>query len=428
MTMPFRVNRRRLTQCSRKAGSLRRVWRGVPECWQAAPRLLPIVVWRAGSPSRVSRLPGKGVAFCRSHAQLPVLKIPYPCSMNSSAFQSKQQKEIQTMLARMMGFASLALGFALSGCGGSSGTGTPAVSSPPTPTVSSPRSLPEDGLKMTAASAAMAARSIPSPGSVTQSSNIDSNTGATADRVSVAYSNDTFRFTQEAGERWEIGTGNAEPWDEGLGAQDVIGLVRQEDDGQRILIAYTRAPEGGGTDWLAAGIWAFVPNSEQADDYEFGAFADGVSFPQASLQALIGDATYTGQAVGVYYAQSPNDDGEASPFGADVDLTANFGGTGDLGSISGTISGVETESGSPLDATLTPGTASIGDSDSGFFTGNTSMTFGGRSYDGEWGGQFFGSSATDTPSFVAGTFGATTGEGGATGSLVGAFGAERVAQ
>ena len=325
------------------------------------------------------------------------------------------------MLARMMGFASLALGFALSGCGGSSGAGTPAVSPPPTPTVSS---LGTSGLRGTAKWAARAARSDPSPGSVAQSSNIDS-TGATADRIDVEFNNDIFRLTQVAGEGWEIGTGNAEPWDEG--PENAIGFVRQEDDGRRFLIAYTIAPEGGGTDWLAAGIWAFVPNSEQSDDYEFGAFADGVSFLGENLQALTGDATYTGEAVGVYYSQLPND-GEASPFGADVNLTASFGDANVLGSISGTISGVETESGSPLGATLTLGTALIGDSDSGFFTGNTSMTFGGRSYGGRWGGQFFGSSATDTPSFVAGTFGATTGEGGATGSLVGAFGAERVAQ
>lgn len=128
----------------------------------------------------------------------------------------------------------------------------------------------------------------------------------------------------------------------------------------------------------------------------------------------------------MYYSQLPNDDGEASPFGADVNLTASFGDANVLGSISGTISGVETERGSPLDARLTLGVAEIGASN--FFTGETSMTFEGRSYGGQWGGQFFGSSATDAPSFVAGTFGATTGGDSATGSLVGAFGAERVAQ
>ena len=141
------------------------------------------------------------------------------------------------MLARMMGFASLALGLALSGCGGSSGTGTPKVFSPP--------SLNDVDLKMTARPAARAAMSKPSPGSVTQSSNIDSNTGATTDRVRVEFNNDTFRVMQEVGETWEIRTGNAEPLDEELGAQDVVGLVSQEENGQRILIAYTRAPEGG---------------------------------------------------------------------------------------------------------------------------------------------------------------------------------------
>ena len=129
----------------------------------------------------------------------------------------------------------------------------------------------------------------------------------------------------------------------------------------------------------------------------------------------------------MYYSFSANE-GEAGPFTAAVALTANFGDAEALGSISGTVSDVETEGGSSIDTTLALESASIGDSDAGFFTGSTSMTFDGRAYAGRWGGQFFddGADPTAHPTSVAGTFGATTSdEAGGTGSLVGAFGAER---
>ena len=174
---------------------------------------------------------------------------------------------------------------------------------------------------------------------------------------------------------------------------------------------------------MTAGIRAFVPNSEVPSDYEFGAFADGGdAFARENLQAPTGAATYTGRSIGVSYVK---DRGEAGPFGANVALTASFGNAEEPGSISGTVSDIVTRSGS-LAATLNPGSASIGSSDSGFFTGGTGLTFEGRTYAGRRGGQFFGNvTSTDAPSSVARTFGAATSEGTGSGSLVGAFGAER---
>lgn len=303
--------------------------------------------------------------------------------------------------------AAAALPLALSACG-SSGSGQLSL-----------REAVADN--RTAMAAAAAARSVPRPGSVTQSSN-------DADRVEVTFDPDNDSFTirnTAAGAGWEIGTGNARPLNAETGADDGIWLVQRVDGGQRVVVAYPRAAEEGGTDWLAAGIWAFVPDGEALGEYEFGAFADGGDpFDDDNLQALTGAAQYAGQAVGVYYSFSP-DESEAGPFTADVALTADFGAADALGSISGTVSGVETQGGT-IDATLTLGAAPIGDSNSGFFTGSTSMTFGGRTYAGRWGGQFFDDgAATDAPASVAGTFGAATSETGGTGSLVGAFGAER---
>ena len=337
------------------------------------------------------------------------------------------------MFTRLTGAASLAaaiaLPFVLSACS-SSDSGSP-MAQGPEPIPPSASSLQEAVAgSSTAMAAAVAATSEPRPGSVTQSSN-------PADRVEVTnFDPDNNSFTirnAAAGAGWEIGTGNARPLDEEIGADGGVGLVQRVTGGQRVVIAYPRAAEEENTDWLAAGIWAFIPDSEVPGDYEFGAFADGGDpFDDDNLQALTGTARYEGQAIGVYYVSStssPSDEeGDAGPFTADVALMAEFGSADALGSISGTVSDVETSGGS-LEATLTLGTASIGDSNGGFFAGDTAMAFGGRTYAGRWGGQFFGNgAATDAPASVAGTFGATTSEAGATGSLVGAFGAERTPQ
>ena len=323
------------------------------------------------------------------------------------------------MFTRLAGAASLAaaaaLPLVLSACG-SSGSGQMSL-----------QDLQQAvGGNNTAMAAARAATSVPRPGSVTQSPNA-------ADRVQVTNfdpANSSFTITNTntaAGAGWTIGTGNAQPLNAEAGADDGIWLVQRVDGGQRVVVAYPRATgEEAETDWLAAGIWAFIPDSKVLGDYEFGAFADGGDPFNGNLQALTGTARYGGQAVGVYYASSA-DGSEAGPFTADVALTANFGAAG---SISGDVRNIETEGGTEIDATLALGSADIGSSNGGFFTGNTSMTFGGRTYTGAWGGQFFddGADPTDHPASVAGTFGATTSEAGGTGSLVGAFGAERQAQ
>ena len=289
------------------------------------------------------------------------------------------------MFTRLTGAASLAAAvafpFALSACS-SSDSGTPMARMPqPMPPAAS---SPQEALagNNTAMAAAAAATSEPRPGSVTQSSN-------DADHVEVTFDPDNNSFAirnTAAGAGWTIGTGNARPLNAESGADDGVWLVQRVDGGQRVVVAYPRTAEEGGTDWLAAGIWAFVPDSEAPGDYEFGAFADGGDpFDDDNLQALTGTAQYEGQAVGVYYSFSANE-GEAGPFTADVALTADFGDADALGSISGTVSGVETEGGSSIGATLTLGSASIGNSNGGFFTGNTAMAFGGRTYAGRWGG------------------------------------------
>ena len=201
------------------------------------------------------------------------------------------------MFTRLTGAASLAaaaaLPLVLSACSSSDSETSMAQMS---------ESLQEAvGGNLTARAAAEAATSVPRPGSVTQSPN-------DADRVQVTNfdpANNSFTITNTAaGAGWRIGTGNARPLNAEAGADDGIWLVQQVDGGQRVVVAYPRAAEEeGGTDWLAAGIWAFIPDSEALGDYEFGAFADGGDlFDDDNLQALTGTAQYAGRAVGVYYS------------------------------------------------------------------------------------------------------------------------------
>ena len=81
------------------------------------------------------------------------------------------------------------------------------------------------------------------------------------------------------------------------------------------------------TDYLAGGVWLFVPNdATSADDYVFGAFVDGNDpFDQANLVALQGSATYEGGATGVY-SEKTAESTSIGYFEGDVELTANFGG------------------------------------------------------------------------------------------------------
>ena len=184
-------------------------------------------------------------------------------------------------------------------------------------------------------------------------------------------------------------------------------------------------PDGPGTadtDYLAGGVWLFVPDdTTSAADYVFGAFGDGNDpFSQSNITALQGTATYEGSATGVY-AEKTADSTAIGYFNGDVELTANFGGTSDLGTISGSITNFEVDGESEV-GTLNLGTANIGSQDSGFFKGSVTGSADQRMYEGNWGGQFFGSSESDgRPGSVGGTFGGHSTDDAV--NFVGAFGA-----
>ena len=181
---------------------------------------------------------------------------------------------------------------------------------------------------------------------------------------------------------------------------------------------YTDYTNDDDTDYLAGGIWVYVPDGAMSlDDYEYGAFVDGNDpFSQSSLVGLTGTAVYDGEATGVYV------DDQNYFFDATATLTASFGDNSALGTIEGRIYDVEID-GQPVSGNpqLMLGNTDIGNSDSGFFKGNTSMTFDGDTYAGKWGGQFYSNDGTNAPGSVAGTFGGAASDGSR--AVLGSFGA-----
>ncbi len=194
------------------------------------------------------------------------------------------------------------------------------------------------------------------------------------------------------------------------------------EDGSRIqFVPNAGTPD---TDYLAGGVWLLVPDDRtSADDYAFGAFVDGNdTFSQSNITALQGTATYEGGATGVY-SEKTAESTAIGYFNGDVELTANFGGTSELGTISGSITNFEVDGESEV-GTLNLGTANIGSQDSGFFKGSVTGSDAERMYVGNWGGQFFGNGESDgKPGSVGGTFGGHSTDDAV--NFVGAFGAHK---
>ncbi len=168
----------------------------------------------------------------------------------------------------------------------------------------------------------------------------------------------------------------------------------------------------------------FVPdNATNADDFVFGAFADGNDpFDQRSVMALQGAASYNGAATGVYTYKSGSNTG-LGYWNGELSLDVDFGGGTDLGTIGGRVTGIEVDD-DDATGSLTLGPANIGGSDSGFFEGNLSGTVNGRGYTGRWGGQFFGTGEADgEPGSVGGTLGGGSEDRSGSASFVGAFAA-----
>ncbi len=299
-----------------------------------------------------------------------------------------------------------------------------------------------------------AARAAPIAGSVTQSSNHSA--GVTANSVTVTIEPIRGDLTQRIGSPgWGFENQPVE-----LDYQtDINGntwrdmrVTRMYGDGSlRVVDTYTDAdPNAFEDDYLVMGYWLRFPAryfdedgspvdlseysiAQLVRDVEYGLFADGGDpYEQNNILALTGTATFNGDAV-TAYIDTVND--KDSLLAARVALTVDFGTNTEPGTVEGRVFDFQRLSGeAPIARELTDteiaqlgvmtlGTASIEGSDSGFFTGDTTMTADGDSLTGKWGGQFYGNGQTpqDQPSAVAGTFGATDRQK----TVVGSYGARR---
>ena len=200
-------------------------------------------------------------------------------------------------------------------------------------------------------------------------------------------------------------------------------------------------------DYLAFGVWLDQDsdnNAENGRSPAFAAFADGgTAF--VTPEALTGTAIYRGAATGLYTAGSSVD-----YFQGAATLTAKFGmfEEGEIDAVEGTVTGkinnivaggVSMTDVISLNTNDTPDTGNI--DTEGAFDGNVRMgapnvvgDVVSYTYNGSWGGQFYGTpetgeGANPLPPAAAGTFGVSgmTGEGDSavTRSYVGAFGAHR---
>ena len=340
----------------------------------------------------------------------------------------------------------------LSGCGGGGGNGTSASSEPTGPTIT-PTILPRNEVLSDATRAGhlkesigKAAEAEPNPGSVTQSSNIDTN-NITIDQVeaSAQYGDAFPQFSIENGSIWTIRNEDGNPTNiTGFDPPSLASVQLSKRLGEASLYvdAYTDRFGPDISSYLSLGAWMIIPDdAESAADYTFGAFADGSDpYRQENLASLAGvntQATYEGNAVGTYAAERLDDSTQIGRFSSEVRITAyfgnDFGDDSELGIVGGWIHNFEWSGGFETDKVdeLFMHWTNIGLTDSGFARGTISETDAPEDdsyFRGNFGLQFFGNPESDDrafdvdsqpPGLVAGTFGVTSTDDNL--SLTGAF-------
>ena len=174
------------------------------------------------------------------------------------------------------------------------------------------------------------------------------------------------------------------------------------------------------SDYLSFGYWISETTTASVSRFEVGTLYAGSEPQTTAVAAMTGQATYVGEAAGAYARKGDNP--AVGEFTGHAMLTANFGDSTALGTISGTISRL-VDGGQLIDKdwTVELQTANIEQAS----PGTDSATFDGQTpRGGNWRGGFFGETgtgATDYPRGVAGDFTAHFENG----HVIGAFGATR---
>ena len=163
-------------------------------------------------------------------------------------------------------------------------------------------------------------------------------------------------------------------------------------------------------DYLVFGLWLDEDSTSTPPGADsFGAFADGGEpFDTGNVDALTGEALYTGTAVGAHHKTGEG----VSRFDANASLTAKFGDGDAAGTIEGSISSISVDGGPAMSQSIILVSTTVTNS-TNTFNGNAVMgaqTSPGsemHAYNGTWSGGYYGNGtrATDHPNSVAGTFG-----------------------
>ena len=265
------------------------------------------------------------------------------------------------------------------------------------------------------------AKAMPREGSVTQSSELTDAINVVITNLGEASATYTVTNTKTGG--WDVDNDN-DIATEFEGTSD-LGFQKTVTGGE-VYVGLLTENIGDDADYLAYGLWVYVPDSGVPEIGVFMDSNDGARFPQSNIAGLQEEATYTG-SVGGIYSDSVDGEDEVSSFNGIVALTAAFGDATDLGTITGEIRDLrDIHDNVYEDSTITLGVATITDNPGGFFEGATSstVTIDGDEvdFDGAWGGQFFGAATDDPPANVAGTFGLANDDD--TRSILGVFLAE----
>ena len=254
------------------------------------------------------------------------------------------------------------------------------------------------------------AKTPPTEGSVTQSSQGEDAINVTITGLGGA--SPTYRVANLNSNRdWSVDSADDDVVAEFEGTNDL--LFQTDFDGGEVYVGLLTADIGGDTDYLAYGLWVYAPATGAPEIGVFMDSNDEARFDGSNIEGLTGDATYTGGAGGIYTDNlAGQEEGEVSSFSGDVALIATFGIGTELGSISGTITGLrDIDDNVYQGAAIVLGSADLSADSGGFFIGDTSTSatvVPGETFDGKWGGQFFvenGDGPTDYPGNVAGTFG-----------------------
>lgn len=295
----------------------------------------------------------------------------------------------------------------------------------------------------------------PVKGSVSQTTNFDAeNNNITSDAIDLSISgpadNPRYTFSYKpdaaASTAYDLFTVNAKDGgdvlfikdiQQSLGGISMNGLVVGNsygwsvnrdgvagNDGRMVAIIYSNYT-GTTTDYLAGGLWAYVPdNLIDVNDIEVGAFIDGADgYEYEGVHDIPPrSAVYSGPAVGILLSRINtlgNTQYAVDDVSGIIELTADFDGANS--SIEGEVRGMQLPSNLQIQSPISLAKADIGSD--GFFRSTLNGALrrtGSNSVDvpiqinGHWGGQFYG---IDAPDYVSGTLG-----GGGSGSYNSALG------